>query len=234
MSICSEKKLAVLCKEKKVAFFDCDGVLFDSNLVKINALEYALRNLSKNIADHLILSFKKNFGKDRNWHFENFNNILKMDYGISNFDNFITRKDYEDYLSYEYINSSITDGVVHYLNNLNYYNIDCIVVSAGDTKEVQNLMKKNDFSKYFTEIFTSIDNKSKVMNDYLSKNNYVAKQAIFFGDAISDYEASIVSNIDFVYVSNYSFCKINNPINSDIKFYEIENFNYLMSDTKAL
>lgn len=224
MSMCNESKFAFICKEKKVAFFDCDGVLFDSNLVKINALEYALRNLSQIISDQLIMSFKINFGKSRNWHFENFNNILQVEHGISNFDTSLSRKDYEDYLCSEYVNSSITEGVVEYLINLNNCNINCVIVSAGDTKEVHKLVNKNNLSKYFTDIYASVDNKSKTIDHYLSKNNYFSKQAIFFGDATSDYQASIISNVDFVYVSDYSFYKIDNLINSGIKFYEIKNF----------
>ena len=52
-----------------VIIFDCDGVIFDSNKLKIDAMRESLDSLSirQDVVEQCCSFFAKNFGKSRLW-----------------------------------------------------------------------------------------------------------------------------------------------------------------------
>ena len=64
-------------RAERIHLFDCDGVLLDSNNLKVEALADALFTVgaSKEFIDLAIKTFRQNFGKSRLKHFKAFESI---------------------------------------------------------------------------------------------------------------------------------------------------------------
>jgi 3-deoxy-D-manno-octulosonate 8-phosphate phosphatase (KDO 8-P phosphatase) len=77
---------------------------------------------------------------------------------------------------------NIKDGYALQLAVKKGYNI--AIISGGDPKEVTYRFKKLGIQN----VFLGVKNKSKVLSEYLTKNNIPASKALFMGDDIPDFD----------------------------------------------
>ena len=65
-------------KKTPTLILDCDGVILDSNLLKVEVVRKVLLEMPQmfpnNKVEAAVESFKSNFGKSRYWHVENMQN----------------------------------------------------------------------------------------------------------------------------------------------------------------
>lgn len=178
-----------------VYIFDCDGVILDSNKLKIDAMERALCALSfdKNKIDICISYFANNFGKSRFHHVDVFlDNVLEV---CSNRD--ILRNDILENFSNQcktlYLEAELTPGFLEFVECLqgNKY-----VASGSEQSELREVFKLRGLDKYFTNVFGSPTPKATLLENILNQESN--PKAIMFGDAISDLEAAIKNSCDFI------------------------------------
>lgn len=179
-----------------IYIFDCDGVILDSNQLKIDAMEKALIDFfgyNKKI-DDCVAYFKKNFGTSRFHHVAYFVNEIFMFSG--------TEKDHaykSILLNYSaqcktlYLNSNLTPGILGFISRLKG---KIYIASGSEQNELREVFKARDLDKYFQGIYGSPTPKVELVASILQNNG--CNKAIMFGDALSDMKAASENLIDFI------------------------------------
>lgn len=187
-----------------VYIFDCDGVILDSNQLKIDAMERALSALSfddKKIAI-CVSYFSNNFGKSRFHHVDVFlDEILKIDNNRESIKNKILES-FSSQCKKLYLEAELTPGFLSFIEQLsgNKY-----VASGSEQSELREIFSARDLDRYFKEVFGSPKPKADLIKDILLKED--SQHAVMIGDAVSDLEAAKVNSIDFIFYSPFSNVK---------------------------
>ena len=176
---------------------DCDGVIFDSNYLKIDAFKDALVGFDEKLIKIFINYFKNNFGTSR-YHLVRvfIEEVLKQKFNEKLYNEIL--KKYSENCVILYEKSEITKNFIEFIEKNKDKKL--YVASGSDQEELRIVFKKRNLEKYFIDIFGSPIKKSEIVKSILSTNNNV----IMIGDAISDMLAAKDSNIDFIFMSDYS------------------------------
>jgi 3-deoxy-manno-octulosonate cytidylyltransferase (CMP-KDO synthetase) len=184
--------------------FDCDGVLLDSNKIKIKAMREALCSCDHVLGgiDEAIDYFSGNFGRSRFHHIKQF------------CDKFLVLRDlsskheveqsildlYDRKVEELYPNSPIIPHVKSVLSQLSG---ECYVASGSEQSQLRRVLSKKDLSGNFRGIYGSPEKKSQIVrNILLSRDN--GSRAIMIGDSIADLEAARENAIDFIGIIGFS------------------------------
>jgi phosphoglycolate phosphatase-like HAD superfamily hydrolase len=181
---------------------DCDGVILDSNNLKIEVAKEVLLNLSdifpSEKVPEAIESFKKNFGKSRYWHVRQFKNLIHKP--VANFEKLFLES-YATTLGKKYHLTPLCDGVLDFLRECKS---DKYVVSGSDQAELNSVFKKQKINKFFKKILGSPISKAQNINSIVRSSN---AKFIFIGDSFEDMKASKLNNIDFFFYKPYSLVR---------------------------
>jgi phosphoglycolate phosphatase-like HAD superfamily hydrolase len=204
----------------KVAIFDCDGVILNSNRIKSDAFAMALSSEEKNLVNDFIIYHQKNGGVSRYIKFEYFFKTIKK---CSNYklDLDIALKCYAKLSKKGLLECEEVPGVRQILKYFNDNNIPCFVASGGDQNEVISVLKERKLFSYFKDVYGSPLSKIENLGIIDSKNK-LHTPGVYFGDARSDMLASDEFNLKFIFISGCSewkeglkFCDDNNISNYD-------------------
>jgi phosphoglycolate phosphatase-like HAD superfamily hydrolase len=179
-----------------VYIFDCDGVILDSNQLKINAMENALLSIVSDVAKIkcCVDYFSNNFGRSRFHHVEVFvEELLQLNDDLK-----LTTKEailqaYSSQCKALYLSANLTPGFIDFVNGLDGKKY---IASGSEQGELRQVFKQRELDTYFNGIYGSPAKKSDLVMGVLTSN--VTKNAVMFGDAVSDFEAAQLNNIDFV------------------------------------
>ncbi|NOI68721.1 HAD family hydrolase [Vibrio sp. 99-8-1] len=213
--------------EYEVFIFDCDGVILDTNDMKLDAMRVALNqsHIIDNKIDECLSYFSSNFGRSRFHHIEVFlKNIIKIKqsrYG-EKYDEILAR--YSEKCEKNYLASPICEGFVEFIETIKGHKY---VASGSEQVELRTTLQKKELSRYFSEIYGSPERKENIVRKIVEV--YKGKRIVLFGDAVADLEAALVNGIDFIACKNYS----NTPILLEkyakkYQFLEIETFRDLL------
>lgn len=186
-----------------IYIFDCDGVILDSNQLKIEAMEYTLNKFfsSKSLIEECIVYFKSNFGKSRFHHVDYFLfHIFKIGPDIEVKNNIL--EEFSKQCRSLYMTAEVTPGFFAFLESCTGKRY---VASGSEQEELRDVFDKRDLSKLFDGIYGSPTPKSELVRNILNGEN--SKKAVIFGDAISDRNAAADNKIDFIYYRPYSTVK---------------------------
>ncbi len=190
-----------------VIIFDCDGVIFDSNKLKIDAMEQTLKNLSNNqkaISDSVDY-FRNNFGKSRFHHIDVFISDF-FELNESDVESFRENVlyTYSKYCQSLYLQSTITPGVIDLLSCSSDKKL--YVASGSEQQELREVFKKRGLEHYFVEILGSPISKAQNIENIIKDTP--SMRHVMIGDAVSDFESSTKNNIDFIYFAPLSNVKL--------------------------
>ena len=182
--------------EYTVYIFDCDGVILDSNRLKIEAMQNSLMSLSisGDEVSECVNYFAKNFGKSRFHHIKYFieNILTPADQKKSEVESKILES-YSSQCKELYLTADLTPGILDFIRGLDG---DKYVASGSEQSELREVFDKRGLTSFFRGIYGSPELKSNLVKNILE--NYEPHQAIMFGDAVSDVAAAQNNNIDFV------------------------------------
>ena len=200
----------------KTILFDCDGVVLNSNFLKIEA--YRLTALefgaSKEDAMRLVNHHIEFTGISRNIKFAYFlENILKKPVDESSMNHLLRQLNIEVERLLE--NCDIAEGLEKLREKTKQAH--WMIVSGGDQEEIIRLFSRKSLLKYFdVGIFGSPDSKEEIVARELKKSTGQAP-ALFIGDSKYDYQVAKNNNLDFIFLSDWTnffewknFCKENN------------------------
>jgi phosphoglycolate phosphatase-like HAD superfamily hydrolase len=183
----------------EIVIFDCDGVIFDTNNLKINAFKTSLSNFSDHHINEFLAYFAKNFGRSRYVHVKHFIcNILDIQFDQQLYDQIIY--DYGVLCQDLYSNADICLGVEDLLKRLS--SAKKYIASGSDQIELRKVFHDRSLAKYFNLIYGSPVTKNDLVKKICS--NYQGKNILMVGDAKSDYIAAQKSDIDFLHVTRYA------------------------------
>lgn len=177
--------------------FDCDGVIFDSNKLKITAMRDALNELEFDDKEVLMCCeyFQNNFGESRYHHVRHFiNTILKLSAtdNPSELQSKIIEK-FSVNCQELYSKAEMTPGFLEFLQQLDGKKY---IASGSAQDELREVFVARKISQYFDGIYGSPKKKSDNVKHILELEG--STKGLMFGDAISDLNASIENKIDFV------------------------------------
>jgi len=195
--------------------FDFDGVILDSNKIKSDAFRETFFDEDPALVESFVDYHKKNGGVSRFEKIKYFYQTLqptkdpnkKIQDKINLFGEIVERK---------LKNASFIPGIVKFLGLCQDLKIDCFVCSGGKEDELIRLSVELKISEYFKCIFGSPKTKLEILK-IIQDMGDIGPNTVYFGDALSDYKASQVYGLNFVYVSGVSewekgveFCQENN------------------------
>lgn len=176
-------------------FFDFDGVLADSVEVKTEAFAQMFESYGKDIMRKVVDFHRQNGGMTR---------VEKFRHYYKNFLNQPINEDLIIRLSNQFselvvekvIQCDEIPGAKFFLEKW-YKKVPCYVVSAAPDEELLKIIKNRDMLHFFRGIYGSSKLKHEHLFVILKKYGYLPEKCIFWGDAISDYNASLHCNIPF-------------------------------------
>jgi phosphoglycolate phosphatase-like HAD superfamily hydrolase len=185
-----------------IYIFDCDGVILDSNQLKVDAMEKALFTVfNDNVGiNNCVNYFKNNFGKSRFHHIDVF---LSVYLSVAEQGKEKARKEVLSAFSLMckelYLDAELTPGFIEFISSLQGKKF---VASGSEQEELRGVFESRGLDKYFLEVFGSPTTKKDLLLNILQNHSH--SKALMIGDSISDFEASKDNDIDFICYIPYS------------------------------
>jgi phosphoglycolate phosphatase-like HAD superfamily hydrolase len=190
-------------KKYKTIVFDCDGVILDSNITKIDSYFRTAKKLgATNEQAQALVDHHVKFG------------------GISRYPKFVwyveevlgqvaSKEAVQEYL--DAFSLAVTKGlsrckIADGLSELREAlpEVNWLVVSGGDQSEIRTLFDKRELADLFNGgLFGSPDNKDEILSREVANGN-IQLPALFIGDSKYDYESSTRAGLDFVFLSDWT------------------------------
>ncbi|TAM37199.1 HAD family hydrolase [bacterium] len=182
-------------------FFDFDGVIVDSLDIKTEAFGELFNKYGKAISKKVMDYHRNNGGVSRYEKFKYYyKNLLGREINskiINMLDRYFSRLVVKKVIAAPYIK-----GAKAFLKRLNSESKNCFIISGTPQKEIRYILKQKKINRLFNEILGSPKDKTKNTAGLLKKYKIDAKEAIFFGDAKSDYKAAKKNKIYFISIIN--------------------------------
>ena len=204
-------------KKAKTIFWDFDGVIKDSVSVKSDAFEELFLPFGSDVAKKIRMHHEDNGGMSRYDKLQIYLNLA----GEKNSTNSISKyeKQFSKLVMNRVINSPWVEGVLEYIKT-NYKAQKFFLITATPQKEIEEILKKLEISKYFKKVIGSPTNKKDAIKIILSNENINLDDSIMIGDSCSDYEAAKENNVFFVFRKT----DLNKKLQKKLKCQMIENF----------
>jgi len=200
----------------KNILWDFDGVILDSMKIKGDGFvelfkEYNEEHLNKLEQYHYDNGGISRFEKIKYFYDE----ILKKD--ITEIEVIKLADKFSAIINKNLFNSSnLIDDSVNYIKE-NYKKYNFHIVSGAEHNELNELCKYFKLDKYFVSIYGSPTKKDVLVKEVLEKFNYKKNETILIGDAITDFYAANLNDINFYGYNNYYLVK-HNYINKFIEW----------------
>lgn len=179
-------------------FFDCDGVVLDSNQIKSKAFYEVALKYGEDIAQEFVTYHKKNGGISRYKKIEYLHKEISKDFSVETYDRSVNL--FGEIVQKELICSKLVPGVKKFLNSLSSQ--DLYIVSGGNQEELLNTFEKKDLSGHFKAIGGSPATKFEIIDKFKSKKLY--QTSLFIGDSRLDYEVAMHYKMDFIFIYGVS------------------------------
>jgi len=189
--------------EYDVLIFDCDGVILDSNRLKIEAMQIALVSSGYCNERQVIKCtefFSANFGTSRFQHVRYFvDNILELSADVQTqaYDSILELYSAQCYELY--LRAEVTPGFLELIRGLS---APCYVASGSVEAELIKVFEARGLSQYFTGIYGAPTPKVDIVR--VIRDKYPDASLLMVGDAVSDHKAALCSNIDFIFYAPFS------------------------------
>lgn len=187
-------------KLKRVIIYDFDGVICDSVNVKTDAfaemyLPYGDHIVSQVVNYHLLNGGVSRFEKFKYFH----NKLLGIE--IDNEQVIQMAEQFASLVMHKVIVSEFIPGSFEFIKNQseNYLQFVC---TGTPEPEILEILKQRNMSKYFKGIYGSPERKPGIIKRIASEFNLSAEEMIFFGDSMTDYDAALEMNVDFIGILN--------------------------------
>jgi HAD superfamily hydrolase (TIGR01549 family) len=187
-----------------VLIFDCDGVIFDTNKLKLDAFKATLSKFNEDHINEFLEYLILNFGRSRYAHIHFFiEDILKIPFDEKLFDQLVLN--YGLRCQTLYSEAELCTGAVELLKELK--NVVKYIASGSDQSELRNVFRSKSLGSYFKAIYGSPRSKIDLVKEIC--NRHEGQDILMIGDAYADFLAAKHAQIDFLYVERYSNDKSN-------------------------
>lgn len=173
---------------------DFDGVILESNNVKIDGFYKLFEPFGLNVAKEASEYFTQNAGLSR---YDVIRYILEIVLQTSCDDTLLYKyaQRYSDIVKNEVINCKFVSGFQEFIieTKSNLY-----IVSSSDQEDLRYICNKINISKYFRQILGSPVKKDENIKYLINYYNLNKDETIYIGDSINDYYATIKNGLKFI------------------------------------
>jgi len=181
----------------KVFFFDFDGVLADTVNIKTQAFGELFREYGREVSAKVMEHHRNNGGVSRYEKIRHYyRHLLKKPMNaviMKKLD-----KGYSELVFRKVVRAAAIKGAESFVKALNRKKRTCFVISATPHKEIRRIVRARGLTSFFRDTVGSPKNKVDNLKWLLRKYKVNPKEAVYFGDAKSDYEAAKQQGVDFI------------------------------------
>jgi len=189
-------KMKINLNKYKVFFFDFDGVIVDSLNIKTKAFGELFARYGEQVSNEVMEYHRNNGGVSRYEKFRYYyKNLLNKEINQRIIDRL--DKDYSKLVVKKVIAAPYIKGALLFIGKLNQMKKDCFIISGTPQKEVRRILKCKKIDRFFKDVVGSPANKTENLGKILNRYNINPSEAVYFGDAKSDYEAAKINKVDF-------------------------------------
>lgn len=184
----------------KHVIFDMDGVLLDSNAMKIEAAREAFHAFEPKLADSFAEHFRRNFGLSRQQHFLwGYEELLRP---LGHSSDAVARMvdDYAARVGARYMSCPVAHGADALLARLL---APKYVLTGSDQAEARALLRELGLAPCFTSILGSPTSKIDNMRQLLQDHAMDVKRTVLIGDSRHDFAAAAAFGVSFFLVTRY-------------------------------
>ena len=189
------KQVLALLKESQIVFWDFDGVIKDSVMVKSAGYEKLFLPFGEDVVKRVNKHHNVHGGISRyekiplylSWAGEPANPIQVQD--------FCDR--FSDLVQQAVVDSPWVPGVCEYLSS--HYADQCFVLITGTPqKEIEEILHALNITRYFRNVYGAPKAKTIMVKDVLERLSCPFEQALVIGDSGTDLEAAKNNNVAFL------------------------------------
>tara|TARA_B100001559_G_C16420440_1_gene584814 strand:- start:527 stop:1147 length:621 start_codon:yes stop_codon:yes gene_type:complete len=185
--------------DKELLIFDFDGVICDSVNIKTHAFIELYKNYGSKIQEQVREYHLLNSGISRFEKFKYFQSVLlEQEFTEKDINNLA--KKFSKLVKEKVINSPYINGALEFLTkNSSKRQFIC---TGTPQHEIIEIAEKKGIINLFENLYGSPKSKIEIIHDILMQTNVEKNNCVFFGDAMTDYNASFKCNIPFVGIRN--------------------------------
>jgi len=186
---------------KLIFIMDFDGVILDSNEIKIIAYKKTIEKFENSIIEEFIKYHIQNPGISRYVKFRYlYENILNKSYTENDIN--LLADTFSKLVAEEILRVPMINGAKEFLEKY-YQNNDIYVVSGTPEIELKDIVEKRNLKKYFKAIYGAPVFKKEHIANIIKNNSEISRENFyFFGDGSTDYFAANANDIAFIGVLN--------------------------------
>lgn len=189
-------------------FFDFDGVILDSAVLKTECFKYSVDDFNQTQINKFVDFHIDNMGVSRYKKFDYFiNHILKLNHDTNNINQNLQKK-FQECLDKNLYNSKLIFGAYDILKWAKKNNYSCHIISGTPEIDLIEIVKHFKIENYFKSINGTPGDKVYHIQKLSSLFKLDLSDSIFVGDAITDFNAANEFNIKFfaidcIYMHNF-------------------------------
>jgi HAD superfamily hydrolase (TIGR01549 family) len=177
-------------------FFDFDGVLVDSNSIKVQAFYELFKGYDRDSVKDIIAYHRQHGGISRVVKISHaFEHILKIPLGTERLKEMA--RNYSQLVMEQVIAATSIAGADDFLAEM-HGQLPIFVISGTPQEELRLIIHRRNQWKYFDEIVGSPIQKPEHIKNLLQKYNFESKRCMFIGDASTDLHAARACNMPFI------------------------------------
>ena len=192
-----------MMKNKRIQafFWDFDGVLLDSDKVRVEGFKAVLNDYPQDQVDELIQFHNKNGGLSRYVKFRYFFEKLRHE-TVAAYQIAELSEKFSGIMRNKLVDKSLLIAeTIHYISDC-YDRWPMHIVSGSDEKELRFLCNELGIGHYFKSIKGSPIPKTELICSILKEENYLPGNCVLIGDSINDYQAANKNGLQFMAYNN--------------------------------
>ena len=188
--------MPAVCSKYKNIIFDFDGVLADTNPIRINGFRELFKEFPKEQVDALVAFSAVNGGLSRYEKIKYFfQSIRREEIRPQDVDRCAQR--YSDIVKNDIITAAEIGGSVEFLSSFAKQYVYAIV-SGSDQEELRDVCRQRGIGPFFKEILGSPIGKEENLKSLVQKNGWGRDTCVFIGDSVNDYQAARSTGVAFI------------------------------------
>ncbi|MFD3694694.1 HAD family hydrolase [Streptomyces sp. NPDC058646] len=203
----SERLLDVLAGHP-VVVFDLDGVIVDSNELKVDCVREVFAQYPPELVEEFAAEFRRTFGRSRRAHFAAFH-AAAAERGLAGPDapEFHDRYAgaYAALLAQRYRRAPLCAHAAELIAELSARGLPLHVATGTLTAEAVGVLEAGGLLGAFDSVLGGEEPKSRRLEQILSRGGAAPEQAVLVGDSRQDVLAADAAGTDFVLVTRYGF-----------------------------
>lgn len=185
----------------KVIFWDFDGVLINSNMIRDSGFERVLEEYPSDQVEQLLAYHRSNGGLSRYIKFRYFFEKIRNE-AVSDEQIMLMAERFSFHMRDLLVNTDllIQETMDFVINNHTIYSM--YITSASDQDELRYLCNSLGISQFFISIYGSPKSKKEWLKDLIEIYAYDKSECVLIGDSFNDFEAAQFSEIHFLAYNN--------------------------------